>query len=374
MEFKRFTKTYPPSDNATIVQQVVFASLLERGFQFVSINDEEKAFQSATSGAFPEISLVHISSKNIISNVVVRSMVVGGNLLVYGRTKNITKCESSSVVTHKLSLPLALAPNNMNISPQELGEHPLFVRTKVHLAYRLVPSCKPIADLSSLTMTRGVWIAAIQYLPIIDIGSLATTCKKFHSSLNNTVPGLWELLLVRDIKGVKFKNKNKNFARDDYKSIIIERVRVKKKRIELEERRKRRMDDELLRRQMERQRNFPSSGGFGPGGGGFGPGPGGGRFGPVPGGGRFGPVPGGGRFGPVPGGGRFGPWPGGGRFGPGPGGGGFGPGPGGGGFGPSSGDGSRPHFPMGDPRGSGPIFTGGRGAGAGTIIGGFQYL
>ena len=88
MEFKRFTKTYPPSDNATIVQQVVFASLLERGFQFVSINDEEKAFQSATSGAFPEISLVHISSKNIISNVVVRSMVVGGNLLVYERTKN----------------------------------------------------------------------------------------------------------------------------------------------------------------------------------------------------------------------------------------------------------------------------------------------
>ena len=31
------------------------------------------------------------------------------------------------------------------------------------------------------------------------------------------------------------RTKNKNFARDDYKSIIIERVRVKKEQIEVEE-------------------------------------------------------------------------------------------------------------------------------------------
>jgi hypothetical protein len=365
--FTRLTTSYPPTSDATIVQQVVFSALYERGFQ-CAIEEEHHAFQMAASGAFPEINLIHTNaSTNVTTHVVLRSMCVGHNLFVYGRTKN-NEATTSSAVTHKLRLPLSAAQPAMQLSPEDFQNHALFTRATVHLAYRLVPSCMPVADFPSLTMVPGVWIFAMQGVSVHDIGSLAATCKQFHSSLGNSSKtcGLWSALLIRDKlqttemlqakqqqQGQADQKETSYDARSVYRCIVQERVEEHQRQLEKKRQQEERRQQQMLLRQREReqQRQFPP--GFPGGYGGRG-----GRSGGFP--GKLGD-PGG--AGPLFGGG------GGGGFGGG-GGGGFGGRRGGFGRGGGGGGGM---FGRGGGRGG---FGGrsGQGRGSGPNIGGFRYL
>ena len=192
---------------AVVIQKVIFQALLRRGFHYTNETDATTAFQAASSGAFPEIKLNFTSLvTNISTNVVIRSIVIGKKLHVYGRCVYPENSTSDNTITHKLEIPIASTTQSLMMEEKgAVSEHPLFAQITVHLAYRLVPSCMPVADLHSLTMTRGVWIAAMQYISLVDMGALSNTCNTFNSSLNGTNEGLWKLLLKRDDKELFYK-------------------------------------------------------------------------------------------------------------------------------------------------------------------------
>ena len=263
---------------AAIIQKVVFQALLHRGFKYTNETDAITAFQAASSGAFPEIKL-HFTSlvTNIITNVVIRSIVIGKKLHVYGRCVYPENSTSDNTITHKLEIPIASTTQSLMMEEKDMvsSEHPLFAQITVHLAYRLVPSCMPVADLHSLTMTRGVWIDAMQYISLVDIGALSNTCNTFNSSLNGTNEGLWKLLLKRDEKEF-FKRISKSLVTTDsssssksslkasstsrklktsynvYKSRVQHRLKMQKELKELKERQL----ELRTRRHQERQRQI----------------------------------------------------------------------------------------------------------------------
>jgi len=263
---------------AAIIQKVVFQALLHRGFKYTNETDAITAFQAASSGAFPEIKL-HFTRKksNTITNVVIRSIVIGKKLHVYGRCVCPENSTSSNNITHKLEIPIASTTQSLMMEEKDMvsSEHPLFAQITVHLAYRLVPSCMPVADLHSLTMTRGVWIAAMQYISLVDMGALSNTCNTFNSSLNGTNEGLWKLLLKRDEKDF-FKRISKSLVTTDsssssksslkasstsrklktsynvYKSRVQHRLKMQKELKELKERQL----ELRTRREQERQRQI----------------------------------------------------------------------------------------------------------------------
>jgi len=305
-------KTYQSTDSAVIIQQVVFAALLDRGFQFSPNQNEALAFQKSSSGAFSEVAMYYAHS-NRNSYVVVRSMQIGNSLHVYGRCikikKNTSKTDKTdktdkterTLVTHQIKVPLSTAQSMMQ--EQQSSEHPLFAHVSVHLAYRLVPSCMPVADFHSLTITRGVWIAAMQYVSVADIGALASTCLSFQTALNSN-ESLWKLLLKRDtiiqtsIKKVPGVVKSKSSSTlAVYKSQVQERVHAQK--LKDQELQRREQMREQMRRDRERQMMYPPrhptfpGGHFGGGGRGGRGGQGGGLYGgnPLFGGGRGPPPP-----------------------------------------------------------------------------------
>ena len=313
---------------AAIIQKVVFQALLHRGFKYTNETDAITAFQAASSGAFPEIKL-HFTRKksNTITNVVIRSIVIGKKLHVYGRCVCPENSTSSNNITHKLEIPIASTTQSLMMEEKDMvsSEHPLFAQITVHLAYRLVPSCMPVADLHSLTMTRGVWIAAMQYISLVDMGALSNTCNTFNSSLNGTNEGLWKLLLKRSVhrnlfvitdssSSSKSSLKASSTSRklktsyNVYKSRVQHRLKMQKELKELKERQlelRTRREQERQRQIREQEQGFnpflgdpsfgrgsngrggsPFGGGFG-GRGGFGSGGGGGSGGANVGGFRF---------------------------------------------------------------------------------------
>ena len=245
--YQRLSSTYPTTNEAVILQQVVFASLLDRGFTYINQEDEQRSFQIQPTGAFPEIQLHFDKGSNSTLTVVVRSMRIGTNMLVYGR--ETAAGEGVATVTHKLSVPLSTARS----VTQRGTDHPLFAKATIHLAYRLVPSCRPVADLPSLVLARGAWMNVMMYVHVADIGALSSTCQTFYSSLGTEATGMWERLLTRDGLSLPQSKTTTTTTSSSARVVYQSKVEEKLQLVLRKEQERKQRQDMMRRRERERR-------------------------------------------------------------------------------------------------------------------------